>query len=167
MAWVDDVNRIANESNEENNQYNASITVAAGKPDLIVTDISMSPASPVSGDAVVLTATIKNQGTAATPAGVIHGVSFWVNDVQVSWSDTYTSSIAPGASVTLTANGGPTGSSTWTAIEGTHTLMAWVDDVNRIANESNEENNQYSTIVAVSQPPEPTPTVKPKPRNKA
>ncbi|NLG84059.1 MAG: carbohydrate-binding protein [Firmicutes bacterium] len=122
---------------------------SSGQPDLVVTDISWSPVSPVAGNEVTFGATIKNQGTAATPAGVIHGVSFWVDGVQVSWSDTYTSSIPAGGTVTVTANWGPNNKATWTATSGTHTVMAWVDDVNRITNEANENNNTYSETMTV------------------
>ncbi|WP_139903016.1 CARDB domain-containing protein [Clostridium thermarum] len=156
-AWVDDVNRIA-ESNENNNQYSESLTVGSsggsGTPDLIVTDITTSPATPLTGNLVRFSAVVKNQGTGATPAGTIIGVSFFVDGTQVSWSDNTTSSLAPGASVTVTANGGPSGSATWTATTGNHTVMAWVDDVNRI-NETNENNNQYSKNIPVTTAPMP------------
>jgi hypothetical protein len=114
----------------------------AGKPDLVVTDVSWEPANPVAGTPVTLKATIKNQGTAATPAGVVHGVLFTFDDGAAGpgvWSDSYKESIAPGVSVTLTANGGSAGS-TWKAVDGVHTIKANVDDVNRIA-ESDETNN--------------------------
>ncbi|MDK2990525.1 MAG: hypothetical protein PWR16_2054, partial [Methanoculleus sp.] len=53
--------------------------------------------------------------------------------------------------VTLTANGGSAGA-TWKAVEGTHTVKANVDDVNRIA-ESNEANNVMNKeIVAGTRP---------------
>jgi hypothetical protein len=42
--------------------------------------------------------------------------------------------------VTLTANNGTNGVNYWTATSGTHSVQAWVDDVNRIA-ESNKNNN--------------------------
>ncbi len=169
-ANVDDVNRIA-ESNEANNVMSKQITVVktasgstptptpttpapSGKPDLVVTDISWKPASPTPGSAVTLSATIKNQGTAPTPAGAKHGVLFTFDDGAAGsgvWSDTHTTAIAAGASVTLTANGGSAGA-TWKAVEGTHTVKANVDDVNRIA-ESNENNNVMSKeIVAGTQP---------------
>ncbi|WP_292520027.1 CARDB domain-containing protein [Methanoculleus sp.] len=167
-ATVDDVNRIA-ESNEANNVKSEQITVSkpvstptpvpttpapSGKPDLVVTDISWDPATPVPGSAVTFSATIKNQGDAPTPAGVKHGVLFTFDDGSAGpgvWSDTHTSSIAPGASITLTANGGSAGA-TWKAVEGTHTVKANVDDVNRVA-ESNELNNiMTKEIVAGVQP---------------
>jgi hypothetical protein len=135
------------------NEANAT-TAAPGSPDLIVTAISWSPASPGVGDAVIFSATIKNQGTAATPAGIVHGVSFWVDGVAVNWSDTSTASLAAGATRVLTANSGPSGLATWTATSGTHTILANVDDVNRIV-ESNESNNTLSTPLTPASLPSP------------
>ncbi|MGI5937464.1 CARDB domain-containing protein, partial [Methanoculleus thermophilus] len=171
-ATVDDVNRIA-ESNENNNSKTEQIVVKgaaskptptptttpapAGKPDLVVTNISWKPANPAAGDAVTLQATIKNQGSAPTPAGVKHGVLFTFDDGAAGpgvWSDTHTGSLAPGASITLTANGGSVGA-TWKAITGTHTVKATVDDVNRIA-ESNENNNIMSKVIVVKAQSAPT-----------
>ena len=128
----------------------------SGKPDLVVTDISWDPASPAPGSAVTLRATIKNQGDAPTPAGVRHGVLFTFDDGAAGpgvWSDTHTAAIAAGASVTLTASGGSAGA-TWKAIEGTHTVKANVDDVNRIA-ESDENNNVMSKEIVVGTRPAP------------
>ena len=172
-AHVDDVNRIA-ESNEANNARSEQITVAktasgptptptsspaptpSGKPDLVVTEISWTPANPTPGSPVTLSATIKNQGDAPTPAGTKHGVIFTFDDGAAGpgvWSDTHTGAIAAGASVTLTANGGSAGAA-WKAVEGTHTVKANVDDVNRIA-ESNEANNILSKEIAVENRPVP------------
>ena len=168
-AHVDDVNRIA-ESDEANNVRTEQITVAkaatptptpttpapSGKPDLVVTDIFWDPASPAPGSAVTLKATIKNQGSAPTPAGVKHGVLFTFDDGAAGpgvWSDTHTASIAPGASVTLTASGGSAGA-TWKAASGTHTVKAHVDDVNRIA-ESDENNNVLRKEIVVGTRPAP------------
>lgn len=153
-AYVDDINRIT-ESNESNNTYDKSITVnSPSTPDLIVTDLSWTPAAPLTGDEVTYKATIKNQGTAATPAGTIHGVAFSVDGTTVAWSDTYTSSIAAGASVTLTANGGPSSKATWTATTGTHTVRAMVDDINRIT-ESDENNNTLDKSLTINLPSKP------------
>ncbi|NLA37933.1 MAG: glycosyl hydrolase, partial [Methanomicrobiales archaeon] len=129
----------------------------SGKPDLVVTDISWSPANPAPGDAVTLSATIKNQGTASTPAGVKHGVLFTFDDGAAGpgvWSDTHTASIAPGAWVTVSASGGFSGA-TWKAVTGTHTVKAHVDDVNRIA-ESDESNNVISKEINVGTGQTPT-----------
>lgn len=157
-AWVDDINRIS-ESNEDNNQYSKTVTVSdggqgGGTADLIVTDITSSPASPLTGNATTFSAVVKNQGTGATPAGTIIGVSFFIDGVQVSWSDNTTSSLAAGASVKVTATGGPSGTAAWTAAAGNHTVKAFVDDINRIA-ETDENNNQYTKGLAVTASPMP------------
>ncbi|UYZ65226.1 RICIN domain-containing protein [Hymenobacter weizhouensis] len=105
----------------------------------MVTDISWSPASPAVGTALTFSATIKNQGTAATPAGVVHGVGFFVDGTQVGWSDNSTDALAAGASRTVSGTG-----PLYTLTAGTHTVEAFVDDINRIANESNETNNKLT-----------------------
>ncbi|MFA6665791.1 MAG: CARDB domain-containing protein [Armatimonadota bacterium] len=98
-----------------------------------MTDVSWIPASPAPGDAITMKATIRNQGTGATPAGVIHGVAFTAdgNLGSAVWSDSHTASIAPGEWITVTANGG-VDCATWTAGAGTHTVTATVDDVDRM-----------------------------------
>jgi len=154
-ATVDDINRFP-ESNETNNSFSKQITVGSGSsgsglPDVIITDIQWEPANPVAGDQVTFKAVVKNQGTGPTPAGTIVGVGFQVDGRStIIWSDNYTQSIAPGESVVLTANGGVSGSK-WTAVAGTHTISATVDDINRFP-ESNETNNSFSKQITVGQP---------------
>lgn len=148
QAFVDDVNRIA-ESNEGNNTRDAALTVSggSGQPDLVVTAITWSPTNPTTGQAVTFSATIKNQGTGPSPAGVKHGVAFSINGAQGPWIDNYNTSLAAGASVTITANGGPSGA-TWSAVSGTHTIGAAVDDQGLIS-ESSEGNNSFSASLTV------------------
>jgi len=178
-ANVDDVFRIA-ESDETNNVLTQQITVSnvapaptptstptpvpSGKPDLVVADVSWEPANPATGDTITMKAVIKNQGTAATPSGVIHGVAFTPsgNLGSAVWSDTHTASIAPGTSATVIANGG-VASATWTAVAGAYTITATVDDVDRL-DESNENNNVLTKTMTVNAAaPTPTPTVPPMP----
>ncbi|GAA0293751.1 hypothetical protein GCM10009528_08290 [Kineococcus aurantiacus] len=116
-----------------------AVSAAAPAPDLVVTAVTVAPGT-VAGQQVRFAATIKNTGTAATPAGTIAGVGFQVDGKLVTWADQYTASLEPGRSTTVTAVGGPAGSATWTATVGTHTLRAFVDDTGRIK-ESNEGNN--------------------------
>lgn len=123
-----------------------------GTPDLIVTDIKTDPASPTVGDNVTFTATVKNQGDGAVPAGTITGVRFSVDGLDnqpFTWDDTYMKEIPAGASVNITATGGGIGN-TWTATEGNHTIFAWVDDQGRISNESNTGNNTMQKQITVS-----------------
>lgn len=123
--------------------------VEYGDPDVVVTDIIMSPATPEEGDSVVFSAVVKNQGTASTPEGIITGVKFTVaGNPSYMWSDTYTSSIKPGQTVLLTANGGVNGKS-WNASSiGSYSVTAHVDDVNRYK-EGNEYNNTYTKSYSV------------------
>jgi hypothetical protein len=115
--------------------------------DLIITHVDWTPSAPMEGDMITFTATIKNIGLAATPAGVVHGVVWRVNNGTVNWSDYHTLSLEPGESVTLETNGG-TG---YYAIHGMHTLDVFVDpvwDINRIA-EADKSNNSFSTKLVI------------------
>ena len=105
------------------------IATAASGADVIVTQLSYANG--------IFTSMVKNQGTAATPAGVSIGVGYSVDGVQRTWG-AVTGPLAAGASVTIGTNGG-----SYTIPTGTHTMMAWVDDINRFA-ESVETNNQLS-----------------------
>jgi hypothetical protein len=145
QAFVDDVNRIA-EGDETNNKLSTSFSSGI---DLTVTNISWSPgAFPFAGTALSFTATVKNIGTVATPAGTTIGVNFRIDGVGVNWSDSSSTSLAPGASRTLTANAGPGGSPTWTSTRGRHRLAAWADDVNRIT-DVNRTNNKIDTLLVI------------------
>jgi hypothetical protein len=138
-----------------------NVTVNNGQADLIITGVSWTPASPATGNAVTFTATVKNQGTVATPMGANHGVRFDVDSTEgVTWSGENRSvSIAPGASQTFTANLSPVDVvSTWTATAGSHTITATVDDLAQIT-ESNNDNNSFSTTMVVSSPDTTAPNV--------
>ena len=118
-------------------------------PDLIVTALNRIPANPTAGQPVTFSATVKNQGTGPTPNGVATRVAFSVDGAtNIVWSDGFTASIPPDASVILTANAGVAGS-TWPATAGSHVTRARVDDLGRIA-ESNETNNVLSATLTVS-----------------
>jgi fibronectin type 3 domain-containing protein len=131
-----------------------------GLPDLVVSSLTWSPANPNAGDHVVFTVVVTNQGTGPTPAGTVLGLGFDLDGSAAAsvWEDTYTSSLAPGASVTLTATGGSAGVNYWIAVAGSHSVTAWVDDVNRIA-ESNENNNKLTQMIPVGNSSPLTPVV--------
>lgn len=116
-------------------------------PDLVVTDITWAPGSPHAGDNVVFTVTIKNVGVAATPDGTIVGVSFKVDGNSAGCNGSSTTSLAPGATRTLTANA--CSPSSWTAVAGTHSVVATVDDQSRIR-ESDETNNTRTQTITVA-----------------
>jgi subtilase family serine protease len=144
-AWLDDVNRVG-ETNENNNKLTLPLAVGV---DLTVTNIAWSPSFPSNGQPLTFSATIKNNGTVATQGGIQHGVRFEIDNQLVSWSDNSTASLAPGASRTVTANFGPSGTATWLATTGKHRLAAWVDDVNRLP-DVDRSNNKLQTLIPVN-----------------
>lgn len=154
IAWINDDLSI-NENNTNNNVYEENIQINGGgsgngSADLIVTDITTSPADPQPGDQVTLSAVIKNIGQGATPSGVKHGVRFSIDTLNnyFSWNDQHFGSIAPGASVTLQASGGVNGT-TWTpGSEGLYELIAWVNDDLSVS-ESNTNNNVYQETIQI------------------
>ncbi len=208
-AWVDDVNRLAGEVNETNNQTSISIAVPFGgityfdhpdgaddisdlnhittkapdwdgnpggnepdepdepqQPDnpdlpvdytpvhggydLYVVSVNASREDIQNGDEVAFAATVVNAGDIDIPAGTVIGVQFQVDGQTgvVTWCDSYSAGLKAGERVTLTANGGTNGSC-WMAVAGTHTITAWVDDVNRLPGEVNENNNFTTSTIQV------------------
>jgi hypothetical protein len=135
---VDDVDRIA-ESNKTNNKLSRTITVTATSnlPDLIPTSLSYNSTTRL------FTSVVKNQGVAATPAGVVIGNSFYVGGTRVTWG-IVPGPLAPGASVTINSLRG----GAYTISPGKHTIGVLVDDVDRIA-ESNKNNNALSESITV------------------
>jgi hypothetical protein len=126
----------------------AEAQVLSTEADLVVTQVTWSPAEPATGQPVTFSAVVLNQGGAATPDGTTHGVAFLVDGTKVTWSAGSTASLGPGESRTYTADGGITGA-TWLAIPGDHTLTADADDVNRIP-ETTETNNTATTPLKVT-----------------
>ena len=137
-----------NAAGEGTNSAQVSATPTNALPDVVVTAIRWTPANPAPGNSTVFSATVLNQGSGPTPGGVILGVGFSVDGTQVAWSGGYSSALAPGASVVLTADGGPLGLNYWSATPGNHTVTANADDINRFA-ESDESNNLASTNLVV------------------
>jgi hypothetical protein len=122
--------------------------IASSLPDVVVQSVSMSPTNPSAGQLVKFSAVVRNNGTVATPSGVLIGVGYKIDGTQVAFG-TVNGPLAAGATVTV-----PTTSGVWQAQSGTHTLTAIVDDINRFA-ESNEGNNSTSVsfTVGVVDPP--------------
>jgi gluconolactonase len=131
---------------------NTALYGISRRPDLVVTSIRRVPTNPVAGQPVRFFAVVKNQGTGPTPAGTAVRVAFTVGTAtNVVWSDGFSPSLPPDATVVLEANGGIQGPD-WIAVAGGQTLRATVDDLNRIS-ESVEVNN----ILTSSITPGPTP----------
>jgi hypothetical protein len=91
---------------------------------------------------VSFSSVVENVGTGSTPDGVVIGVGYFIDGSYVSWG-TVPGPLAPGASTTVTTQGG-----SWTATAGDHTLTALADDINRFP-ESNEDNNSSSMTFTV------------------
>jgi hypothetical protein len=122
-------------------------------PDVVVRAVSYDPASGAYG------CTVTNLGRASTPAGVDIGVAYLVDGEYRTWGSAH-DPLAPGASVAIGSEGGSS-----PIAAGTHTVTAWVDDVNRFR-ESNEGNNQLAQQIEVpgaAPPPTPVPVPAPPP----
>jgi len=141
-AWANKLGPLPDESDTSNNTFIESFNVGAAAYDLVVSDITYTPASPVTGSAVVFSARLTNQGTAATPDGLAHVVNFFLDGstTSTSWSTNHTASIPAGGSVVVVATGGQ-GGNAWTATAGTHTVLAWVNKGLALPDESDTSNN--------------------------
>lgn len=115
-------------------------------PDLVISKLTWSPTRPIPGDSLHFRATLLNRGNQATPAGV-QGVGFFVNYGEVDSSRSYTQSLAPGQSVTLTSP------NPWYIWNPTFALAA-ADDARTIT-ESDEENNTFSVRIPLPSIPAP------------
>ena len=149
-VMLDDVNRIS-ESDEGNNIYSFDVTVGEGTggeepgslPDLALKELTWIPQNPVAGDQVTFKAVLKNQGTVATPDGVIHSITIFKDWAPITFSSNHTASIAPGETVELVFP-------VWTAVAGSHSMVSWIDDAKRIE-ENDKDNNYYYFNLSVKE----------------
>lgn len=153
---IADVYGQVNESNEGNNERSEGFSVAQPpppppppKPDLIVVDISWSPAFPVSGNNTTFTAWIKNDGQGSS-GGFYVGFRL---DNGTTLGDVLVPSLGAGNSTNVTSVG-------WNATQGNHTIRV-VADLYGHQNESNEGNNERVESFSVAPPPPPPPPPKP------
>lgn len=98
-------------------------------PDLVVQDISLSPAEPILDDTLVITVAIKNQGT--TEAGYSYAACHIGDTILTSAS---IQSISPGATRTTTF--------TWKVEAGSHTIKAVADSSGLVAEDDETNNTQ-------------------------
>ncbi|BCJ42003.1 glycosyl hydrolase [Actinoplanes ianthinogenes] len=108
------------------------IGAAAPNPDLTVTGISSSPAAPVETDAITLSATVRNAGTASSPAS---SVNFYFGTTKVGTASV--GALAAGASATVSTSIGAKDA-------GTYAVSAVVDEANTVV-ETNDANNSYNS----------------------
>lgn len=97
---------------------NAEIYRASDAPDLIITNISYANG--------IYSSTVRNQGTAAIPSGVVIGVGYFVDGAWKTWGGVW-GPLAIGQSVTIGTKGSP-----YVIPSGSHTIKAHVDDQNKI-----------------------------------
>ncbi|GAA4573609.1 CARDB domain-containing protein [Planotetraspora kaengkrachanensis] len=116
----------------------------APNPDLTVTDLSWTPASPNETSAITLSATVRNAGTAASAADT---VNFNLGGALVGTANI--PALAAGATTTVTQSIGTRG-------EGSYAVSARVDADNTVF-ETNETNNLYTAAsqLVVAQAPGP------------
>ncbi|SEG59791.1 CARDB protein [Nonomuraea solani] len=108
----------------------------AANPDLTVSNLTSSPADPVETDAVTLSATVRNTGTAAATAT---SVNFYAGTTKAGTAAV--GALAAGASATVTANIGARDA-------GTYQLAAKVDEDGKVV-EQNEANNGTTGTLTV------------------
>ncbi|GIE84543.1 discoidin domain-containing protein [Actinoplanes regularis] len=129
-AVVDEANTVI-ETNDANNSYNnpATLVVApVSSSDLVASAVSWSPGNPSAGNTVSFSATLKNQGTAASGSGA-HDVTVTIlngSTTVKTFTGSYTGTLAAGASSPSISLG------TWTAVNGKYTVRTVV------ANDTNE-----------------------------
>jgi hypothetical protein len=114
---------------------NATATLRVVLPDLIVTIITFSKTAPNEGDDVKVTATLKNNGTAAAAAFI---VAFY--DGNSKFASVKAEALPAGNSTQVSA--------TWKAIKGSHQIKVSADPDNKL-NESAEDNNALTVPLDV------------------
>ncbi|WP_263657352.1 CARDB domain-containing protein [Nonomuraea gerenzanensis] len=116
----------------------------APDPDLVVTGLTWTPASPTATTAITMSATIRNAGTAASAAT---SVNLYAGTAKAGSADV--GALAAGASTTVSANIG-------TRRAGMYQVSAKVDEDGKVA-EQNEANNGFTapTSLVVAEAPGP------------
>ncbi|MFJ5611712.1 discoidin domain-containing protein [Streptomyces sp. NPDC093221] len=112
------------------------IGVPGPNPDLTVSSLTASPASPIETDPITLSATVKNIGTDAAAST---DVNFYLGTTKVGTGTV--GALAAGASSVVTANIGAKDA-------GSYQLTAKVDESNKVV-EQNETNNSYTNPTAL------------------
>jgi hypothetical protein len=142
-----DLGELARVNDELGVDRTSDYTTKKEKPDLIISDISMSPSSPKQGDDVKFTVTVKNIGKGAAKKST--SLIYLINGDKQTLLFLYFPScppLGPGVTHTYTKNA---------KIEdcGKYSFKAFVD-VSKEVDESNEENNRRVTSFTVPCPKE-------------
>jgi hypothetical protein len=117
---------------------------AAPNPDLVVTKVDWSPVNPSESTPITLSATVKNNGSAAAPAS---SLNFLLGGSVAGTASVQ--ALAAGASTTVTANAG-------TRAQGNYTVAAVADPANAVVEQSDTNNTlQAATQLTIAQAPGP------------
>lgn len=133
---VADILNQVKEGDESNNEK--TITYSTAAPDLIIQDVTWSPASPSEGSLVIFTITIKNQGVGKARYSWL---AYYIDDI--CQNSLFVSGIDTGATANVTCN--------WTAQAGPHTVKA-IADCNSGVMESDETNNAKTVALPTLAP---------------
>ncbi|GAA1885563.1 discoidin domain-containing protein [Asanoa iriomotensis] len=115
------------------------IGTPAPNPDLTVTAMSASPASPIETDAITLSATVSNIGNAGSGATT---VGLYLGTTKVATANV--GALAAGGQTTVTSNIGPRDA-------GTYQLVAKVDENNTVIEQSDANNTFTGGNLVVGQ----------------
>ncbi|UJF31465.1 CARDB domain-containing protein [Paenibacillus hexagrammi] len=119
------------------------IGTPAPNPDLEITGLTWSPASPIETDSITLNAVVKNSGTASSAATT---VNFYMGATKVGSASA--PALAAGASATVSASIGA-------QTAGTYTPSAKVDEENAVI-ELDETNNSFTSSSSLIVNPVPS-----------
>lgn len=130
------------EANETNNALVHPFTIAPDEPDLVVSELTHSPASPFEGQDVTLTATVANQGNTAADNVTVR---FMIDGLRVG-EDKTIATLGPGDNTTITSDA-------WASVEGDHDASATADPDGAI--DETDETNNTATDTFTVEPDEP------------
>ena len=150
ITYKVDVHNQVDELNETNNEKTIKITnPCEEKPDLIVTDISWTPANPKVEDEICISATIKNIGTKAIDGSTLTAWTY-VNGYHAA-NTFYGKKIGVGELLTKNTLCSKYGKNVWFK-KGKNIVTVEIDpkDVN-IIDESNESNNERTETLTITE----------------
>lgn len=144
-----DPDEAVDEGDEGNNQRTTTLVVGVpSRPDLLVLELSASPATPTEGREASFTAVVKNGGTA--PAGPFQ-VEFLVGEASLGKQGV--DGLEAGAEAAVA-------SAAWTGVAGNHAVRAVADADAEIV-EASEDNNDRTITLAVKPAKTATPGFEP------
>ena len=147
ITYKVDVHNQVDELNETNNEKTIKITnPCEEKPDLIVTDISWTPANPKIGDEIKFKVTVKNIGTISVPSPPTLVKIPSIGYGPGSGGGGRSSSIAPGDSLIYDFSSYPVKIDS----PGNYEVISIVDYANRV-DESNEGNNKRTETLTITE----------------